>query len=159
VGKQHAYVLVRDWLGLPKPVDRRTALGELGRRYLRGHGPADDRDLAKWAGVTLGDAREALSGAGSVRPGRASLPPPKLLGPFDPLLLGWASRAPIVGSYAPRVVSGGVFRPVALVGGRVAATWTLVDGRPQLRPFRALAPDERAALEVEAADVVRFLSA
>jgi hypothetical protein len=51
VGRQHAYALVRDWLGpqgtLP---DRNRALAELARRYLVGHAPASDRDLARWAG-------------------------------------------------------------------------------------------------------------
>jgi hypothetical protein len=160
VGKQHAYVLVRDWLGELPPVDRRTALRELGRRYLRGHGPADVRDLARWAGVTLGDARTALEAAGAGRPRRGSAPPPpRLLGPFDPLLLGWASRAPIVGSHESQIVAGGIFRPVALVEGRVAATWTLHDGRPELEPLRTLGREERAALDREATDVVRFLSA
>ena len=60
VGKQHAYVLVRDWLGAAEPVDRDMALAELARRYLVGHAPADDRDLARWAGLPLRDARAGL---------------------------------------------------------------------------------------------------
>ncbi|MDQ3936321.1 MAG: winged helix DNA-binding domain-containing protein, partial [Actinomycetota bacterium] len=59
-GKQHAFALVRDWLGEPQPVDRARALAELARRYLAGHGPADDRDLARWAGLPLRDARAGL---------------------------------------------------------------------------------------------------
>jgi Winged helix DNA-binding domain len=50
LGKQHAYVLVRDWLGEQRPVEREKALAELARRYLVGHAPADERDLARWAG-------------------------------------------------------------------------------------------------------------
>jgi hypothetical protein len=59
-----AYVLVRDWLGEPMPVDRDAALAELARRYLRGHGPAGDRDLARWTGLPLRDraAPRSLSG-------------------------------------------------------------------------------------------------
>jgi hypothetical protein len=34
LGRQHAYVLVRDWLGRSAPVDRDRALAELARRYL-----------------------------------------------------------------------------------------------------------------------------
>src|SRR5262249_19601758 len=60
-GRQHAYALVRDWLGAPRAVDRGTALVELTRRYLAGHGPATDRDLARWAGLPLGDARAGLA--------------------------------------------------------------------------------------------------
>ena len=60
-GRQHAYALVHDWLGEPAPVDRDAALAELARRYLAGHGPADDRDLAKWAGLPLRDVRAGLA--------------------------------------------------------------------------------------------------
>ncbi len=59
-GKSHAYVLARDWLGAPGAVDRERALAELARRYLRAHAPADERDLAKWAGLPLRDARAGL---------------------------------------------------------------------------------------------------
>ncbi|HTD07259.1 MAG TPA: crosslink repair DNA glycosylase YcaQ family protein [Solirubrobacteraceae bacterium] len=51
----------RDWLGEPVPVDRELALAELGRRYLVGHAPADDRDLAKWSGLPLRDVRAGLA--------------------------------------------------------------------------------------------------
>src|SRR5262249_45833782 len=61
IGAQHAYVHVRDWLGKPPPVlDHDVALAELARRYLAGHGPASDNDLAKWAGLPLGQARRGL---------------------------------------------------------------------------------------------------
>lgn len=56
-GNDQAYVLTRDWLGASPPVDRERALAALARRYLAGHGPADDRDLAKWSGLPLRDAR------------------------------------------------------------------------------------------------------
>jgi hypothetical protein len=57
-GRDQAFVLVRDWLGAPPAVmGREAALGELARRYLAGHAPATDRDLARWAGIGLRDAR------------------------------------------------------------------------------------------------------
>jgi hypothetical protein len=157
VGSEHAYALVRDWLGAPAPVDRDAALRELGRRYLAGHGPGDDRDLARWAGITLRDARAALAGATWQPHPEAELPPPKLLGAFDPVLLGWVSREPIVGAHAGIVTDNGLFRPFALVEGRAAATWSLRAGTVELAPFDALPPAAAAALEAEAADVVRFL--
>ena len=61
---EHAFVAVDDWLGpRPDPMDHDDALARLARRYLRGHGPADARDLAKWAGLTLGDAPAVRSTA------------------------------------------------------------------------------------------------
>ena len=62
VDGHHAFVAVSDWLGpAPAPLDRDDALARLARRYLTGHGPASARDLAKWAGITLGDARRAFA--------------------------------------------------------------------------------------------------
>jgi hypothetical protein len=157
VAREQAFVLVRDWLGEAAPVDREAALRELGRRYLAGHGPGDDRDLARWAGITLADARAALREAEWKPRADAGLPPPKLLGAFDPVLLGWASREPIVGEHVGLVTSNGLFRPFALVDGRAAATWTLRGGEVELAPFAPLADEVAAALAAEAADVVRFL--
>jgi hypothetical protein len=176
-GGQHAYVLVRDWLGAPPgPFDRDIALAELARRYLAGHGPADDRDLAKWAGLPLRDARRALSAiAGELSPrddGLADLarrgaagrtrvagapPAPRLLGAFDPLLLGWVSRAPVLGGHQGIVTVNGLFRPFALVGGKAAATWSLSGGQLTLTPFAPLAAADEAALLADADDVLRFL--
>ncbi|HEY7196463.1 MAG TPA: winged helix DNA-binding domain-containing protein [Gaiellaceae bacterium] len=170
IGKQHALVLVRDWLGEPKRFDRQAALGELARRYLIGHGPADEHDLAKWAGLPLRDARAGLEAVASElrvrkdglvdlrRRGRAgTLPPPRLLGAFEPLLLGWRSRDQIVGTHAKAVASGGLFRPIALVRGRAVGVWRIQEGRPELEPFRRLAAGEASALAADAEDVVRFL--
>jgi len=172
VGRRHAFVLVREWLSDPDPVDRDVALAELARRYLAGHGPADDRDLAKWAGITLGMARAALRSIESeirerpdrlvelrVRRPTAGLPPPLLLGAFDPVLLGWSSRAEIVGEHGSVVTSNGLFRPFALVDGRAAGTWTVRGGAVALQPFDTLAPGAAEALDEDARDVARFLAA
>jgi hypothetical protein len=169
-GKQQAHVLARDWLGEPPPVDRERALAELARRYLAGHGPASDRDLARWAGLPLRDARaglEAIAGEldqrddGLVdlakRSPVAELPPPRLLGPFDPLLLGWADRAPILGDEQSVVTMNGIFKPIALVEGRAVATWTMPKGEVALKPFGRLSAGDRAALMADAAAVERFL--
>ncbi len=170
-GRDQAFVLARDWLGAPPPaMGREAALGELARRYLAGHAPAADRDLARWAGIGLRDARLALARCGAVQrtdglaqlpasPQRAAalLPPPRLLGAFDPLLLGWASRDRIVGPHRPIVTAGGLFRPFALAGGRAVATWNITRGQVVLAPFAPLDAATRAALTADAAEVTRFL--
>jgi hypothetical protein len=172
VGKQHAYVLVRDWLGEPKPVDREKAVVELARRYLAGHGPADDRDLARWAGLPLRDARaglEAIAGEleqrddGLVelkkRPATGPMPPPRLLGAFDPLLLGWTSREEVVGPHKMLVTINGIFRPFALVDGRAVATWRLSGGKLTIERLGKVGKRDAAALEEEAERVLAFLAA
>ena len=169
-GAKHAYVLVRDWLGEPEPVDREVALAELARRYLAGHGPAGDRDLARWAGLALRDARAGLAAIASElaegedglvdlagRPPAAELPPPRLLGPYEPVLLGWTSREELLGPHQRLVTVNGIFRPFALVRGRAAATWSMPRGDVVLEAFGRLSRSDAAALDAEAADVVRFL--
>jgi hypothetical protein len=169
-GKQHAYVLVRDWLGEPKPVDRERAVVELARRYLVGHGPADDRDLARWAGLPLRDARaglEAIAGEleqrddGLVelkkRPATAPIPPPRLLGAYDPLLLGWTSREEVVGPHKILVTINGIFRPFALVDGRAVATWKLAGGKLTIEHLSRVKKKDAAALEHEAERVLAFM--
>lgn len=171
VAGQHAYVLAREWLGAGGgAVDRDAALAELARRYLVGHAPASDRDLARWAGVPLRDARAGLAAvAGEIEErddglvqlkGQAfegEIPPPRLLGAFDPVLLGWTSREEITGSHTELITVNGLFRPFAMVGGRAVATWRLIKGRVAIEPLARIAKKDRAALDADAADVERFV--
>lgn len=171
IGKQHAYVLVRDWLGEPRPVDREKALAELARRYLVGHQPATDRDLAKWAGLPLRDARAGLAAIASEleqgdgglvrlakRPHPEEIPPPRLLGAFDPVLLGWASREEILGPHTNLVTRNGIFHPFAMVKGRAVAKWGLAGGKLTIEPLQRVPTGVAKALEVDAAAVTRFLA-
>ena len=172
VGADHAYVLTRDWLGTPPRLpDREVMLAELARRYLAGHGPADDRDLAKWSGLSLGDARRGLSAVSGLLASRddglaslagaggsaAGLPPPRLHGPFDPLLHGWTDRSFVLGATKGIVTSNGIFRPFALVNGRAVATWSLAAGKIRLAPFAPLGKADEAVLAADANAVLDYL--
>lgn len=107
------------------------ALGDLATRGLRARPGAGPRDLARWSGLALGDARRAL------RDARVSPPPEPvrtgtvLLGAYDELLLGWVDRTATVPPALERAVfpGGGVLRPVVLRDGAVVGTWGLRDGR------------------------------
>jgi hypothetical protein len=170
VGSEHAYALTRDWLEPAKPVDRDVALAELARRYLVGHGPANDRDLARWAGLPLRDARAGLAAVApelierddglvelAKRPAAEPLPPPRLLGAYDPLLLGWTSREEVVGPHKLLVTINGIFRPFALVKGRAVATWRLASGKVTIEHLERVAKKDAAALDADAAEVLDFM--
>ncbi len=134
-----------------------------------GTASAADRDLARWAGITLREARLGLARCAAVqradglaelpadRPrAAAALPPPMLLGAFEPLLLGWVCRDPIVGSRRRMITVNGLFRPFALVDGRAVATWTIASGQVVLAPFAPLDTPAQAALAADATAVTRF---
>jgi Winged helix DNA-binding domain len=171
VGNEQAFVLVRDWLGASDPVDRVSALAELARRFLVGHGPASDRDLARWAGLPLRDVRTGLSAIApelavrpdglvdlASRPAAAPIPGPKLLGAFEPLLMGWTSREPILATHGQLVTSNGMFRPLVLVNGRTVGTWGLERGAVSVELFEPVAVRAAKALARDARDVERFLT-
>jgi hypothetical protein len=169
--KKHAYVLAHDWLGPPRTVGRERALAELARRYLGGHAPADERDLAKWAGLPLRDARAGLSSIASELVQRSNgllelkgpvdggSPRACLLDQWDPLLVGWRSREFLLRHYLRRASPEAHFRPFAYVRACAVATWSLRHGKAEIdEPFVRLTRADLQALTTDAADVVRFLS-
>lgn len=170
VGKDHAYIRVSDWLEPAAPVDRYAALAELARRYLIGHAPANDRDLARWAGLPLREARAGLAAIAPelveredglvhlvAHPPSAEIPSPRLIGAYDPVLLGWTSREQIIGPHNHLVTNNGLFRPFAMVKGRAVATWRLNGGKVSIEPLDRITKKATAALEADAADVERFM--
>jgi hypothetical protein len=179
---EHRYALVADWLPSASAevkriaADRDGALRELALRYLAGHGPAQPRDLARWAGLPLRDARaglEALGGRLQTRgsglvaldnaPPVAQLRGPTLLGAFEPLLMGWCSREPILGEHDARVVTGGIFRAFAFAPdddharGRPVATWKFARNTVEFTPLQRLDPALADELADDGNAVLRFL--
>ncbi len=156
IGKQHAHVLARDWLGAPPAApDPDAALGWLARRYLAGHAPATDRDLAKWAGLPLRDARRALRNiaaelvegedgllrlapaAGS--PGRAAAPAPRAtpVRPANPARQAAPARLTVpAGQAAPAGPAAGIAR----ARGRAGAPAAPAAGRVRSAPARLAVP-------------------
>jgi hypothetical protein len=170
IGTEQGFVSAPHWLGdRPDSRDPDEALALLAHRYIAGHGPAAPADLAKWAGITIRDARLGFDSiadeltpvggdlvvAGPAEP--AATAPPRLLGAFDELLHGWASREPIVGPHIGVVTTNGLFRPVVLVDGRAVGTWSLPGGVVSIRPLEPIPRRALGALVTDGADVLRFL--
>jgi hypothetical protein len=142
-----------NWAGIPLRDARRglAAAARLGE--VRGGDDAQFRVTAE----SVPDTAENLPDTAERPPDTADVDRPRLLGPFDPLLLGWRSREPVVGPHRSVVTVNGIFRAVALVGGRVTATWGLSAGVVTLRPLEPIGESALAALDREAANVLRFL--
>jgi Winged helix DNA-binding domain len=144
---QQLFVLLDEWVPAPRRVERERALTGLALRYFRGHGPATVHDLARWAGITVRDARAGLAAAepelarievGEVVHHLAPEAPDLLaacrrqarglflLPGFDEFVLGYGDRGAILDpEFAGRIVPGGngVFRPTVVHDGRVIGTW------------------------------------
>ena len=67
------------------------------------------------------------------------------------------SREPVVGPHRQVVTTNGLFRPVALVDGRVVATWGLAGGVVTLTCLEPVHAEVLDALVQDAAAVLRFL--
>lgn len=141
-GKQLSYALFADRAKAARSLQRDEALAELARRYFASRGPANEHDLAKWAGLTLADAREGL---GVVRdeldsvevdgsrlwfaPGPEPTPDPSptvhLLSIYDEYIAsykGWEQIVdPVVGKAL--VALGNALTHVVLLDGRIVGSW------------------------------------
>jgi hypothetical protein len=176
---EQLFVLLDDWVPSRRRLCGEEALGELARRFFLGHGPATVQDLARWAGITLRDARAGLALA---RPELAVLDvegiehlmdpatPDRpaacreeagglfLLPGFDEFVLGYGDRGAILDrEFSERIVPGGngMFRSTVVHGGRIVGTWQWT-GRGATRtviatPFTAFPPDVESAIPRAAA--------
>jgi hypothetical protein len=158
-GSEQTFALTRDHIGEAPKVDREAALNELASRYLAGHAPASEADLAYWSGLPLRDIRGRLPPRSNTPSGRrqkdqSTFVTARLLPPFDPFIMGWKERSfAIPDRLAKRVMpGGGMFRAVVLVDGRVTGTWSRAGGRVQIDAPTA------DGLDAEVADVERFLA-
>jgi hypothetical protein len=59
--REQTYALLDERAPSARRRDREGALAELALRYVTGHGPVTDRDLAYWATLTLTDVRAGLA--------------------------------------------------------------------------------------------------
>ena len=132
VGKKHAYALVRDWLG-QLGVDRDDALPSLPAATWPGTAPPASATWRAGQVFPLRDVRRGLQGITreledlgdglvdlKARGPAAELPPPKLLGTFEQVLLGWDSREDVFGEHRSLGSDARVFDPFAPWGRAVA---------------------------------------
>ena len=173
------FVLVADWLGTTKPMERDAALAELATRYLKAHAPAQPADLASWSGIRIRDAQRAWKSIAdrlvevetkrgtrwTRRFGAAQAPTRvvRLLPAFDEYLLGWKDRDIAVDAENRAKINrgGGWLHPVVLVDGRLVATWSMKRMPKKLRleldPFGRITPMVTHGADLEAKEIAEFL--
>ena len=180
---ESTYVLLDDWVPGVRMPSRETALAELARRYVAAYGPASVEDLSAWSGLSMIDARSAVSGARSGlaevmiqgQPGfvlkhrlKLDAKPLKtdvrLLPAFDTYLLAYRRRDLAVPIPLQRRLQrgGGWLHPAVVVNGRAVAAWSLRksgsrSGQVTIEPFGPIRPAVRGGIEMEVDDIGRFL--
>ena len=137
------------------------------RRYLRAFGPASRADLASWSGVPLRELDPTLErmrlrvfrdehGLVLLDLPRAPIAdgaepaPPRLLAPFDEIVLAHKDRTRIIGNEnRPQVIWGSDVASTFTIDGFVAGIWRREAARVVLEPFAPLPRPARRELDDE----------
>lgn len=144
-GKEQTFHLLSELAPAGPDLDREEALATLAGRFVRAHGPVSAHDLARWAGLSVTEARAALAAVEGLvdveHDGRALLVtaealaaatsattdlPSRALPGFDEFVLGYRDRtAQLDREHEKIVVPGGngVFSNTLVHEGRVVGTW------------------------------------
>ena len=177
------HLLIDNWLPQADPPPDPAA--ELARRYLSAYGPATQSDFRWWTGLPATDARQAIQSIASelaevnvdgqpmwigaeasTRIGEVLAAPTdglRVLGPFDPYILGYAKRDLDVPDHLLKRVNagGGMIRSCVLLNGRLVGTWNRTRRTRSLSvtvsAFESLSEDALANLDSEFAELARFL--
>lgn len=176
-GKQFTYALLAERAPQARHLEREEALAELTRRYVTSHGPATERDLSWWSGLTLADVRQGIAlaaaslereevdsaeywfAAGEV-PAAPLAEEALLLPTYDEFLVGYAGydRRRRGGANAAGEL---VFEAPFVLAGDVAGSWrrTVKRGTAHIEvaPFRPLAADATRAVQAAAERFGAFL--
>ena len=178
-----AHVLIDDWLAEPgnQPPNPAARLAEI---FYAAYGPATPPDVRWWSGLPAAAARAAhadiagrlaevdVDGRSMWMPNAAvesieqTLARPetvRLLGPFDPYILGYAKRDLGVPEVQLKQVNagGGMIRPTIVADGTLIGTWQYRSTKTRMsvmvRPFAELSDRAMDAIEDELTDLGRYL--
>jgi len=181
--KQPTFVLLEEWLPPAREMDLEEALAELAKRFFEGHGPATLADFARWASLTITDARRGLDAVRSElrREDTAgqtywmaanptnTLPDSTggyLLPGFDEFILGYKDRQAVLDPQFTELLEpgkNGIFMPTVVNNGRVVGLWKrAVNSRKDKitltpTPFTSFTQAEKEGIETSAAHYSRFI--
>ncbi len=182
-GTDAPYVAARHWIsGGARPMEE-DAIALLIRRYLAAFGPVTLADIAKFAGQVPGRIRPVLDKMTpslvtfaderrhvlfdlpmAPRPSADVKAPVRLLPRYDEMLIAYQHRDRVIAApHRPKIYSkNAIVEASLLVDGLVAGTWALERGKTEavvrIRPFRRLAPADRAAALVEGERLAHFMA-
>ncbi|HEV3233536.1 MAG TPA: winged helix DNA-binding domain-containing protein [Candidatus Dormibacteraeota bacterium] len=165
----YRYSPTESWLseGL-REIDKDGAQAELIRRYLRSFGPASEKDVRWWTGLTAGEVRPALAAIGAtavdiegtpglaladdLEPTRSVKPWAAFLPSLDPTVMGWTERDWYLGDHgAPLFDRNGNAGPSIWWNGRIVGGWAWrKDGTLPYRLLEDVGREAEMAIATEA---------
>lgn len=182
-GTDAPYVAARHWIERGARPTEEDALEILVRRCLAAFGPVTLADIAKFAGQVPPRVRPALERIAptlrtfsdeegrvlydlprAVRPRGDVSAPVRFLPRYDELLISYQHRDRVIAPAHRRAVytKNAIVEAVVMVDGFAAGTWRLVRTKDEavlrVAPFTRLSPKDRAAVEAEGDDLIRFLA-
>ncbi|MDX1995803.1 MAG: winged helix DNA-binding domain-containing protein [bacterium] len=175
-GKEQTFTLLDTWVAEAETLSDEDALAKLATLYFTTHGPATAQDFAWWTGSTLTDARKGIQGAvpalqcekierieyyKALNQDDESFESSVWLLPgYDEYILGYKDRSAVLREGDINYVvpgSNGVFRPMIVVNGQIAGTWTKMLKKRHLdinlEPFL---PMSDVQLEMAASEAERY---
>ena len=179
-GKQFTYALLDERAPQARVLDRQEALAELSRRYFESRGPATVHDFARWAGLTVADARQGLEAVKEklqpvalngkeywmpvdAAPVADSTSRAWLLSIYDEYISGYKERSEIIApQHAARLRAlGSALTAIIVLDGQVVGVWkrTLKKGAVEIATdvFIELKGGEQQAIAAAAQDYAKFL--
>ncbi len=189
IDNRSTHVLLDDWLPAVPADQPAQPAARLAEQFFRAYGPASPSDFRYWTGLPAAKSREALSQLGSqlieldqpngqlilrdqlarIRQPLPDEPRVRLVGPFDPYLLGYAERnLGVSAAWHKRInAGGGMIRPAIIANGALLGVWnyrltkTAKTAKTQITINAHLVdePSEQLshAIQAEADDIARFL--
>jgi len=164
-GKQITFALLEERVAKTPALARDQALAELARRYFATRAPATAQDFMWWSGLPAADAREAMALADIRDAPHAGRPPALayLLPTYDEYMVAYRDRSAL-GPPPKRPRNFGestLLGPSIVVAGQVVGSWSRSISRAhvaiELRPWRKLTANERAAVERAADRYAAFI--
>ena len=180
---ESTHVLIDDWL--PDGFQPSDPCAELARRYFSAYGPSTAPDYRWWSGLPASDARRSMQSITDelieiavdgrsmwmTRDAAASIDEVldqkdqvlRVLGPFDPYVLGYAKRDLLVPApYLKRInAGGGMIRSCVLIDGRLVGTWERRRRSHSMTvtvtAFEPLSDDALQQMDSEFGEIGRFL--
>jgi Winged helix DNA-binding domain len=137
-GKQFTYMLLEERVPAFKPLDGRDAVCEMTKRYFQSRGPATQRDLCWWSGLSAQNAKlglemneknmvsEKINGVTYWFYERKEQPKAKgilLLPVYDEYGVGYHDRSAIIHPDHRKLSGSGIFSPAIINQGKIAGFW------------------------------------